>query len=307
MNVVFRSAQRTLRRLGMPWGMPAMLLLQAPGAEEPSPHAARFVSVEPNVRLEVLSYGGSGRPIVLLAGLGNTGHVFDELGPALTPVGSIFAVTRRGFGVSSKAPSGYDVGRLGEDVLAVIDTLGLSRPLVVGHSIAGQELSYLAAEHADRIAGLVFLDAAYRYAFDVPGAFERATFPPPPRNPPAGGGSARLPEHETRQSFLAGVGWQAGDGPRTVRRSILEGGRQFTEIPVPVLAIFASPHDIGAQVPDPELERFDEAVTEWHASQLERGVPGARVLRWPRVSHHFFLTHEADVVRQIRAFLAGLP
>jgi pimeloyl-ACP methyl ester carboxylesterase len=287
--------------------MPAALLLQVPGGEEPPPHQARFVSVEPNVRLEVLSYGGTGRPIVLLGGMGNTAHVFDDLAPALTSVGSVYAITRRGFGVSSKAGSGYDVGRLGEDVLAVIDTLGLARPVVVGHSIAGQELSYLAAEHADRIAGLVYLDAAYRYAYDVPGEFERAlpTFPPPPQDPPAGGRSVPLPEHEPQQYFLAGVGWQAGGG-RAVQRWIDEGGRQFTEIPVPVLAIFASPHDTGAEMPDPAFERFDEAIAEWQASQFERGVPGARVLRWPRVSHFFFLTHEADVVREIRAFLAGL-
>jgi pimeloyl-ACP methyl ester carboxylesterase len=302
----YRIAQPVLRRFARPWALRAALLLQVPGAEEPSPHQMRFVSVEPNVRLEVLSFGGTGRPIVLLAGLGNTAHVFDDLGPALTTFGSVYGVTRRGFGVSSKATTGYDVDRLGEDVLAAIDTLRLARPLLVGHSIAGQELSYIASAHPDRIAGVVYLDAAYRYAFDVPGAFERdlPSLPPPPSNLPGGPGVA-VPEHELRQRFLAGVGWQAGGG-QSIPRWITEGGRQFSEIPVPVLAIFGSPHDIGAAVPDPEFERFDEAMTEWQASQLERGVPGARVLRWRRVSHFFFLTHQADVIREIAAFLAAL-
>jgi hypothetical protein len=33
-------------------------------------------------------------------------------------------------------------------------------------------MSYLAAEHPNRIAALIYLEAAYRYAYDVPGEFE---------------------------------------------------------------------------------------------------------------------------------------
>jgi len=51
---------------------------------DPSPHPVQFVTVEPGVRLEVLDCGGSGRPIVLLAGLGMTAHVFDGFAEKLT-------------------------------------------------------------------------------------------------------------------------------------------------------------------------------------------------------------------------------
>src|SRR5689334_17401772 len=37
-----------------------------------SPHKASFVTVDKGVKLEVLDWGGSGPPLVLLAGLGNT-------------------------------------------------------------------------------------------------------------------------------------------------------------------------------------------------------------------------------------------
>jgi pimeloyl-ACP methyl ester carboxylesterase len=76
-----------------------------------------------------------GRPIVLLAGLGNTAHVYDEFAPKLTGLGHAYAVTRRGYGASSRPASGYDVARLGEDILAVIDTLQLEKPVLTGHSI----------------------------------------------------------------------------------------------------------------------------------------------------------------------------
>jgi len=60
----------------------ALWLLAPLGAQEssvwrdPSPHQVRFVKADDNVRLEVLDWGGSGRPVVLLAGLANTAHVF---------------------------------------------------------------------------------------------------------------------------------------------------------------------------------------------------------------------------------------
>ena len=46
---------------------------------DPSPHSIQFVTVAKDVRLEVLDWGGSGQPVVLLAGLGDTAHVFDNL------------------------------------------------------------------------------------------------------------------------------------------------------------------------------------------------------------------------------------
>jgi pimeloyl-ACP methyl ester carboxylesterase len=56
--------------------------------------------------------------------------------------------------------------RLGDDVLAVLDSLKLNRPILVGHSIAGAELSWIANNHPDRVSGMVYLDAAYFHAFD---------------------------------------------------------------------------------------------------------------------------------------------
>ena len=67
---------------------------------DPSPHVTRFVSVDKDVRLEVLDWGGSGRLIVLLAGGGNTAHVFDDFAPRLRAHNHVYGITRRGFGAS---------------------------------------------------------------------------------------------------------------------------------------------------------------------------------------------------------------
>jgi non-heme chloroperoxidase len=69
--------------------------------KDPSPHTTQFVSIQKNVRLEVLDWDGSGRPIVLLAGGGDTAHVFDDFAPKLRTSFHVYGITRRGFGASS--------------------------------------------------------------------------------------------------------------------------------------------------------------------------------------------------------------
>ncbi len=120
-----------------------------------------FITVENNVKLEVLDWGGSGRPLVLLAGLGNTAHIFDKFAPKFTATYHVYGITRRGFGASSSpSPSGaatYSADRLGDDVLAVIDALKLNRPVLAGHSLGGEELSSIGSRHPGKVAGLIYL------------------------------------------------------------------------------------------------------------------------------------------------------
>jgi len=131
------------------------------GWRDPSPHAVRFVTVDEDVQLEVLDWGGSGPALVLLAGLGATAHYFDDLAPALTARYRVLAVTRRAHPRSSTPPTGYGFPRLAEDIMRVIDAMGVSRPIVIGHSFAGEELHVLGSRYAEKIRGLVYVDAAF--------------------------------------------------------------------------------------------------------------------------------------------------
>jgi len=141
------------------------LAQEAPAWRDPSPHSVVFVNVGNNINLEVLDWGGSGRPLVLLAGIGNTAHVFDEFAPKLTGSHRVYGITRRGHGASSAPSSGYSADSLGDDVRAVVDSLKLNRPVLVGHSIAGEELSSVGTRHPEEIAGLIYLEAGYSYAY----------------------------------------------------------------------------------------------------------------------------------------------
>lgn len=132
---------------------------------DPSPHTVRFVEVDQGVRLEVLDWGGSDMPVALLAGGGNTAHIFDEFAPKLAGDYHVYGVTRRGFGASSFSEPENVIDRLRDDLLGVLEALKLERPVLVGHSIAGAELSAVATARPDRIAALIYLEAGYPYAF----------------------------------------------------------------------------------------------------------------------------------------------
>lgn len=378
---VFRLPFRVTACLGMLLLAPNIAAARQAAWQDSSPHLAHDITVDEGVSLEVLEWGGNGRPIVLLAGLGHTAHVFDEFAPKLAAMGRVYAITRRGYGRPSRPEAGYDADQLGRDVLAVLDLMALERPLLVGHSIAGQELSYLASAHPDRIAGVVYLDAAYRYAFFRPGVLENlsalrasldaleAELKKGPRSPqeltaairrimgdtldefqhdihqltttptdmPAGprpgpedlrdfGAYRRwsvetqgyaLPDAELRHTRALSP--DGGVGPSTtpsaIGQAVSAGSKRFTTIAAPALAIFASPHALGpwtsgdsaSRAKFDAFARFDEEMTERQARAFERGVAGARVVRIPNAGHHVYITHEADVLREIAAFMSTLP
>jgi pimeloyl-ACP methyl ester carboxylesterase len=132
----------------------------AGGWTDPSAHTVRRVSVEPNVELEVLDWGGAGRDVVLLAGSGHSAHVYDEFALKLKDCCHVYGITRRGYGASSMPATGYSEARLAQDVVQVMDALGLRGAVLVGHSMAGEELTRIGIDYADHASGLVYLDAA---------------------------------------------------------------------------------------------------------------------------------------------------
>jgi non-heme chloroperoxidase len=131
--------------------------------KDPSPHLTRMVRVAPQVDIETLDWGGHGRALVLIAGSGSTAHVFDDFAALLTPDYHVYGVTRRGYGKSSAPKSGYTADRLGDDVVAVIEALHIDKPILMGHSFGGQEVSDVATRFPQLVSGAVYLDAVYSY------------------------------------------------------------------------------------------------------------------------------------------------
>jgi non-heme chloroperoxidase len=297
-------------------------------------HSQRFVGVDSGVKLEVLDWGGSGRPVVLLAGLGNTAHVFDQIAPKLSADYHVYGVTRRGFGASSAPATGYSSDTLADDVLAVLDSLGLERPVLAGHSIAGGELSSIGSRHPERIAGLIYLDAGYPYAYydrargdlqvDI-NELTRKLARVQPGAPTELGERKRLVQDlldtalPTFERDLRKLQDQFATGPAPSfaahlpppMAAALMGVQPFTEIRARILAIYALPHQLPPGVGDPAAQSAarvaDSVRTSAQAEAFEHGIPSARVVRLPNANHYVFMSNEADVLREMRAFINGLP
>src|ERR1044072_637153 len=94
--------------------MSVSALLHAPDTSwvDPSPHRATLVAIRPGIRLEVLDWGGRGPALCLLAGLGDTAHVFDSCAPQFATRFHVVGIPRRGFGASGRPAAGYDTATL---------------------------------------------------------------------------------------------------------------------------------------------------------------------------------------------------
>jgi pimeloyl-ACP methyl ester carboxylesterase len=305
---------------------------------DPSPHTVQFVSVAQAVQLEVLDWGGTGVPIVLLAGSGLSAHVYDQFAPALTDAGHVYGITRRGYGNSSHPTTGYDNQQLAGDVLEVLEKLRLDRPILVGHSMAGSELTTIGSEHSDRIRGLIYLDALgdprdmeasdrrFRQALQKLPSTGKA--PPLPEEARSFSGFREwqlrsdkfaLPESELRTIFATNPDGSMGKPVafNGANGAVFAGEmkRDYSGIRVPVLAILEFPRfepqaDYHAKTEE-EFERIFE-VSILHAiyvfrwiDNLKRSVPDARIVNVPDSGHYLFLTKPAEVARQIRKFVSA--
>jgi non-heme chloroperoxidase len=92
---------------------------------------------------------------------------------------------------------------------------------------------------------------------------------------------------------------------------IINGMQKYTKIPVPILAIYAVPHNVGPLAgSDPAAkaaqEARDEETTGAQAKAFENGLPSAKVVRIPRADHYVFRSNEAQVLQEIDTFVSGL-
>lgn len=120
--------------------------------------ADRYI-VSNGIRLHYAEHPGDGPTLVLTHGLTANACFFDALAGALTPALTVLAVDLRGRGLSDKPDAGYTMDDHAADILGLLDELGIERANLGGHSFGGLLTYYLAANHADRVARCVVLDA----------------------------------------------------------------------------------------------------------------------------------------------------
>jgi pimeloyl-ACP methyl ester carboxylesterase len=267
-------------------------------------HTAHFVAVQRGVRLHYLDFGGSGPPLVFLAGLGNTAHSFDDFAPAFTDRFHVIAITRRGFGESDHPDGGYETPRLVADIKAVLDTLGLARVSFIGHSIAGEEITRFAAAYPARVDKLVYLDGAYDRVRAANLITEDSVPAPAGESVPAPAAKdtlsesayvayvrrsrgVNIPEADIRMRFRHD-GWR--EEASHAYQSITVEPPQYRRVKAPALAIYA----------------VDDSSDELYSilrQQFRDEVAKGQVVELHGAHHWIFVSNRADCLMAIRKFL----
>jgi pimeloyl-ACP methyl ester carboxylesterase len=113
------------------------------------------------IKLHYLDWGGSGETILFLPGFNDTAHVYDHFASRFTDHFHVIGLTRRGVGESDKPKDGYDTITRVEDIHQFLNRLGIRKVSLLGHSMAGDELTLFATRYPERTDKLVYFDAAY--------------------------------------------------------------------------------------------------------------------------------------------------
>jgi non-heme chloroperoxidase len=321
-------------RRKIPFLLSASLLLpiHAIAQTDSSPHKVQLITVEQGVQLEVLDWGGTGRPLILLQGLGGVARNYDRFAQQFTTQYHVYGITRRGFGDSSKpAPSAanYSAERLGKDILIVIRSLQLDRPVLAGQSIAGEEMSWIGTFYPDMVAGLIYLEAVDSYSFYDPeqtdmvmdmvdvrhqiDAFEASE----PLSAAVLGqirdSAAALSKSAARMAYnVSASGGQGDPALPPIGLAIKFGEEKFTTVHTPMLAVMACPHDYSQlALRNPKaaalLKAKDQARCTEQITSLKAHNPSAQVVVLPNADHQIVRTNEADVLRAMLPFVAKLP
>lgn len=104
----------------------------------------------------------TGTPVLLVHGLASCAALWDGVADALAARGHpVAAVDQRGHGRSDKPDTGYDYATVADDLAAVLDGLGWTRPVVAGQSWGGGVVLELAVRHPDATAGVACIDGGW--------------------------------------------------------------------------------------------------------------------------------------------------
>lgn len=123
---------------------------------EPTSHRIKGAH---GLELHLLEWSTEGVPLVLLHGLGNEAHLWDDFVPSVAPHYRVLALDQRGHGDSDWDPEArYDAESMTDDLEAVLDALEIDRFVLIGFSMGGRVSMTFAGRHPERLAGLVIAD-----------------------------------------------------------------------------------------------------------------------------------------------------
>lgn len=113
------------------------------------------------IELHYLRTGGDKPSVVLLHGLTANGPCWTPLARALEDDFDVVMPDARGHGLSEKPGDGYRYDDLAADVVGLMDALGLTAPVLLGHSMGGLTAAVVASRNPRRLQGLILVDPTF--------------------------------------------------------------------------------------------------------------------------------------------------
>jgi len=255
---------------------------------------------------------GATTPVLLLHGLSSNAHYWDRLSSHLDR--RLIALDQRGHGLTGRPPrrppvsGGFAMEELIDDAALVIESLGLGRPVIVGHSWGATVALELAARRPRLSSALVFIDGPVQSASNLFSWEEAQGFMQPP-----------LPRYTTfaqavedsRRDF---EGAWADDLEPFVMSRVMQDGSSFiltltSEVRLALLrGLYESPVDqLWAELASPAIALLarggPKRITDWREKgvrQLAQQAPDVRV-KWFDTPHDIPIFAPEAVATEIKS------
>jgi pimeloyl-ACP methyl ester carboxylesterase len=118
------------------------------------------------VKIQLVVWEGKGKEILCVHGITANSRFWNCLASALAPHHRLIAMDLRGRGLSDKPPTGYSIKHHCKDIAAVMDDLGLERPVLMGHSLGAFISLVFAAQYPERVDRLILVDGGGKLSED---------------------------------------------------------------------------------------------------------------------------------------------
>ncbi|AKU25435.1 alpha/beta hydrolase [Geobacillus sp. LC300] len=110
------------------------------------------------IDLHLVDFGGTGETIICVHGLTANSRYWDSVAERLVDSYRVLAIDLRGRGDSEKPKSGYNIRQHTEDILQVVNHLGLEKIIYMGHSLGALIGASFAATYPQRLSRLILVD-----------------------------------------------------------------------------------------------------------------------------------------------------
>jgi pimeloyl-ACP methyl ester carboxylesterase len=272
------------------------------------PHRTGMLARPGGVRLH-WELTGEGPPIVFAHGLGGNHLSWWRQVATFAPRHACVAFAARGFAPSSPVDGGPDPRDFADDLAALIDALGLARPVLVAQSMGGWGAVELALRAPGRLRGLVLaattgtidpagpggvprprLDAWARDAQATLQAWAHACIHPAVGARMAAEQPAAAHLYRAIDAMAVGLDKHALRGRLMAART--RAPTELAAVGCPVLFV------VGDE---------DPVIPPFAADAIAPHVPGARVVHLPDAGHSAYFERPEAFEAAVRGFVDALP